>query len=145
MYHYCQCPSSLPGQHIHHAVRTTPRREPPWGVPRTQTARVTAQHSDDYTPQDKINDVVWACLRPRHSFASHETVCVQQSKTVAFFISSDRLFACFKEHSQYMHDLARKILTMSLYISVAATSKGLDVMDDSQGQGCKRTHINLIS
>lgn len=44
-----------------------------------------------------------------------------------------------------MHDLVLKILKMSLYISVAVTSKGLDVMDDSQGQGCKRTHIKLIS
>lgn len=44
-----------------------------------------------------------------------------------------------------MHDLALKILKMSLYISVAVTSEGLDVMDDSQGQGCKRTHIKLIS
>lgn len=44
-----------------------------------------------------------------------------------------------------MRDLALKILKMSLYISVAATSEGLDVMDDSQGQGCKRTHIKLIS
>lgn len=44
-----------------------------------------------------------------------------------------------------MHDLVLKILKMSLYISVAVTSKGLDVMDDSQGQGCKRAHIKLIS
>lgn len=44
-----------------------------------------------------------------------------------------------------MRDLALKILKMSLYISVAVTSEGLDVMDDSQGQGCKRTHIKLIS
>lgn len=44
-----------------------------------------------------------------------------------------------------MHDLTLKILKMSLYISVAVNSKDLDVMDDSQGQGCKRTHIKLIS
>ncbi len=44
-----------------------------------------------------------------------------------------------------MFDLALKILKMSLYIPVALTSEGLDVMDDSQGQGCKRTHIKLIS
>lgn len=44
-----------------------------------------------------------------------------------------------------MRDLALKILKMSLNISVAVTSEGLDVMDDSQGQGCKRTHIKLIS
>lgn len=44
-----------------------------------------------------------------------------------------------------MRDLVLKILKMSLYISVAVTSEGLDVMNVSQGQGCKRTRIKSIS
>lgn len=44
-----------------------------------------------------------------------------------------------------MRDLKLEILKMSQRISVAVTSEGLDVMDDSQGQGCKRTHIKLMS
>lgn len=89
-----QCLGSLPGQCIHQ--RGQLRGGSPPGVFPGHKPPERLRSTDDYTPQDKINDVVWASLRPRRSFSSHETVCVQHSKTVAFFISSDRLFACFK-------------------------------------------------